>query len=348
MRTRPCGSSDLALPVLGNGCWAFGGGAYWGAQRQADVDAVAAAALDRGVTYFDTAEAYNDGASETSLGLALRGKRARALIGTKFGPHNAAPARLRASCEASLARLGTDHVDLYMLHWPINASALRHYTTDPELLTAPARLEDAVATLQALVKEGKVRHFGVSNFGVRQIGELAALGARPAVNQLPYSLLSRGIELEILPACRSQGIGTIGYMALMQGLLSGKFTSIDALPSARTRTRHFAGTRAGSRHGGPGFEAETRQALLDLQAIAGDLGVPMAELAVAWSIATGAVTCTLVGCRDVAQLEENARAAELVVPPEIQERLDAATVLLRDRLGATVDYFQGVGESRTY
>jgi aryl-alcohol dehydrogenase-like predicted oxidoreductase len=344
---RPCGGSGLELPVIGIGCWSFGGGAYWGPQSQQDVDAVVAEAIDLGAIYFDTAEAYNDGASETALGLALRGRRDRALIGTKVSPDHAYPEALRASCEASLRRLGTDRIDLYMIHWPLNPSALRHFTSDERLIENPPRLPEALATLAALRDEGKIRHIGVSNFGVRQMEELVAAGVPVAANQLAYSLLSRGIELEILPACRRYGMGVVGYMALMQGLLSGKFASLDDIPPSRTRTRHFSGRRPGSRHGGPGVEAETWAALGAIGAIADEIGMSRADLALAWAAARPGISCTLAGCRNVAQLRENVRAVERPLPADVVARLDRATAEVLEKLGPWVDYFQSVENSRT-
>jgi aryl-alcohol dehydrogenase-like predicted oxidoreductase len=348
VETRPCGTSGLRLPAVGLGCWAFGGGEYWGPQNQGDVDAVVHAALDLGITYFDSAEAYNAGASESSLGRALAGRRARALIGTKVNPSNAAPATLRAHCEASLQRLGTDWIDLYMVHWPLNPSAIRHFTGDAALIASPPDLGQALDTLEALKREGKLRHWGVSNFGVRQLREVAALGFQPAADELAYNLLMRGIEAEVLPHCRAQGIGVLGYSALMQGLLSGKFTSIDDLPPARTRTRHFAGSRHDSRHGGSGVEPEVLAAVQAIAATAGELGVAMGDLAIAWAVANPDVTCTIVGCRNRQQLEENVRALSIALTPAAKARLDRATDEVLAKLGPHIDYYQSVEDSRSY
>jgi myo-inositol catabolism protein IolS len=348
VETRPCGTSGLHLPAVGLGCWAFGGGDYWGAQSQDDVDDVVHAALDLGMTYFDSAEAYNAGASETSLGRALAGRRQRAIVGTKVNPSNARPATLREHCEASLRRLGTDWIDLYMVHWPLNASAIKHFTSDEELQAHPPDLGQALATLEELKRAGKIRHWGVSNFGVRQLEEVTALGFQPAADELAYNLLMRGIEAEVLPWCRGHGVGVLGYSALMQGLLSGKFTSIDELPPARTRTRHFAGNRAGSRHGGPGVEPAVLAAVQSIAAIAEELGVPMGDLSIAWAVANPAVTCTIVGCRNRRQLEENVRALSIALTPEAKLRLDRATNEVLIELGPHIDYYQSVADSRSF
>lgn len=346
MEIRISGTTDLKLSALGLGCWAFGGGDYWGSQNQGDVDSVVGAALDRGITYFDTAESYNQGASETSLGLALKGRRDHALVGTKVSPLHTTPTALRASCEASLRRLQTDRIDLYMLHWPITANALRHYTNDPAQLAQPSSTADAFATFAALQREGKIRHIGVSNFGVKHLREALATGVRIAINELPYNLLMRGIEPEIVPACRQAGIGIIGYMTLMQGVLSKRVGSFDQLPPIRARTRHFAGTRPGSRHGELGIEPQTRVALDAIARIADEAGMPIGDLALAWALANPAITCVLAGSRNIEQLEGNLRAAARQLTAAQLTQLNAATADVLRLLGPHPDYYQGANDQR--
>mgnify|MGYP001546320672 CR=1 FL=1 len=348
IETRRCGRSTLSLPVLGLGTWSFGGGAYWGPQSQADVDRVVARALDLGLVYFDTAEMYNGGASEASLGEALRGRRAQAVIGSKLSPAHARPAELRSRCEASLRRLRTDHLDLYLVHWPIHADSIRHFSTDEDLLRHPPSTRDAFLTLAALQREGKIRHIGVSNFGVRQMEEVLALGVPLAVNELPYNLLMRAIEAEILPFCRERGIGVIGYMALMQGVLAGDREGFEGLAPSRTRTRHFSSARPGSRHGGPGFEEETHAALRSLRAVAREEGMSLSDLALVWALGGPGIDCVLAGCRDLRQLEENVRASRLRLPPATRARLCEATDDLRRRLGPSPDYYESADRPRTW
>jgi myo-inositol catabolism protein IolS len=346
---RPCGDSGLSLPALGLGCWAFGGGQYWGPQSDADVEAVVDRALDVGMTYFDTAEAYNAGASETALGrvLAGEGRRARALIGTKISPSNTSPATLRAHCEASLQRLRTDWIDLYLVHWPITANSLRHFTGDPALIAEPPTVAEAFDTLGALRREGKIRQVGVSNFGLRQLDQAVATGVPLAVNELPYNLLMRAAETALFAACARHRLGVIGYMALMQGLLSGPFTSFEGLAPARARTRHFAGTRPGSRHGEAGLEEETAAALREISVIASDAGLAVSDLALAWAMTNPAITCTIVGCRNLRQLDDNLRALEVRLDEGLRARLDQATRGLATKLGPSIDYYQGTADSRS-
>jgi aryl-alcohol dehydrogenase-like predicted oxidoreductase len=137
MEQRECGRSGLTLLVLGLGCWAFGGGEYWGPVEQSDVDAVVRRAFDLGITYFDTAEVYNDGRSEASLGRAIGGlPREQVVIGTKVSPAHVQPDVLPGRCDASLRRLGTDDIDVYMVHWPVNVRSLMLYSATPSRVRA--------------------------------------------------------------------------------------------------------------------------------------------------------------------------------------------------------------------
>ena len=343
---RRCGKFGLELPVLGMGCWSYGGGEYWGPQSQHDVNEVVHAAVEQGCNFFDTAEAYNSGASEASLGLALRGiPRERVILGTKVSPANAEPDKLREHCDRSLGHLRTDYVDLYLVHWPITPRAIRHFTN--EEIPVP-RVQDVFATLMQLKKAGKIRHIGVSNFGPAKLDEAMATGAEIAVNELPYSLLTRAIELEILPKCRALGVGVLGYMSLMQGVLADVYPTLDDVPVWRRRTRHFDSRRtAHTRHGLPGAEAETNAALAAIRAIAKQHGATMPELALRWAVARPGITCSLCGSRNLKQLKQNLEAAKRPLAPEIVEELNAATQPLLEKLGPSFDYYEGPLNDRT-
>jgi aryl-alcohol dehydrogenase-like predicted oxidoreductase len=332
MEKRRLGRSEIEISVLGIGCWSFGGGAedYWGPQDQSAVEAVVGAALDRGVNYFDTAEAYNWGHSEESLGRALRGRREEAIVGSKVGPEHTEPTVLREHCEASLRRLGTDRIDVYMIHWPITD----HSTPD------------AFATLEKLRSEGKIRVIGVSNFGALQLGEALDTGVRFEVNQLCYNLLSRGIEEEILPLCGAHEIGIVGYMPLLQGFLADKFKTPEEVPEARARTRHFDGSRPLSRHGEAGAERELFAALDGIREIAEREGIPISQLAMRWCLAPPEITSVLVGVRNSSQLEEGIRALSCDLSPEVVEELSRLTDPVTEKIGTNPDYFQGRHDSR--
>ncbi|HTL68690.1 MAG TPA: aldo/keto reductase [Lacunisphaera sp.] len=339
---------ELRLPSLGLGCWAFGGGSYWGAQEQGDVDRVVARALEVGLNYFDTAESYNAGASEESLGRALRGRRSSALIGTKVSPHNAYPHLLAHHCEQSLRRLGTDHIDLYMIHWPLNAHSLSHFTSDETVIQHPPGLAAVLEAMAGLRAEGKIRFIGVSNFGPVQLAEAMSLGVPIAANELPYNLLMRAAEAEALPYCVRHGIRTLGYSALMQGLLARPMHSFAGQAPMRLRTRHFSRARTDSRHGEEGCEEETLAALQQIARIATEAGRGIGEMALAWVLANPRIDCALVGCRDLGQLEENLRAGAHPLPLEVKQALDRATLPVKRRLGPRLDYFQSAQQTRSW
>lgn len=328
------------------GCWAYGGGEYWGAQSQRDVDAVVRMAVEHGCNFFDTAEAYNSGASEASLGLALQGiRREKVLIGTKVSPSNTQPGKLREHCEQSLRRLRTDYVDLYMVHWPITPHSIRHFTT--ETIETP-RVQEAFDALMRLRQEGKVRYLGVSNFGRGKLEEAIATGAEIAINELPYSLLTRAIELEILPRCRVLGIGVLGYMSLLQGVLADIYPTLDDVPVWQRRTRHFDSRRTHhTRHGLPGAEPETNAALADIRAIARKHGMTVPQLALKWAMAGPGITCSLCGSRTVRELEQNLEAAREPLAPGIIEELNTATQPLLKALGPSFDYYENTDNDRT-
>lgn len=346
MPTRRCGSSTLMLPILGVGCWQFGGGEYWGAQSQSEVDAIVRHALEHGCNFFDTAEAYNDGESERSLGLALRDvPREQAIVCTKIRPSNVTPVEVVAHCDASLRRLRTDYIDVYMVHWPITAHSIRHFTTGA---TAVPNVAEAFAALERLRQAGKVRHLGVSNFGRRQLTEALATGVPLVVNELPYSLLARAIEHDILPFCRERGLGVLGYMALLQGVLSDRYPKLGDLPEYRRRTRHFAAASTPkSRHGTPGAETETQAALDAVRAIARREGMSTSTLALKWAFAGDGITSSLCGCRTVADLNDNIRAAFDPLAPGLVAELNRVTQPLLAALGPSFDYYENPAHDRT-
>jgi len=346
---RICHNTVLELSVLGAGCWAFGGGAYWGDQNQKDVDAVVRRSVELGINYFDTAEAYNGGRSEESLGLALQGlPREQWVIGTKVSPSNCYPTVLAEHCEASLRRLRTDYIDLYMIHWPIHAHSIRHFTQDAEVIAHPPRVDEAFATLQKLRSQGKIRHIGVSNFARPRMEEAIRLCPELAASELPYSLLTRAIELETMPFCQRRGVGVIGYMTLLQGLLADIYQTLDDVPPYQRRTRHFDCRRCEfTRHGEHGAEVQTNAALAGIREVAVGLGRSMPEVAIQWALAGDGITCALVGARNIQELEANVHAAGQTLPADALTQLNEATQPLLDRLGPGFDYYESAALDRT-
>jgi aryl-alcohol dehydrogenase-like predicted oxidoreductase len=309
--------------MVAMGCWAIAGGPTWGAQDEADSIATIHAALDAGVNFFDTAEGYGNGYSEEVLGRALKGRRREVVLATKVSRRNLAHDDVLAACEGSLRRLQTDVIDLYQIHWP----------------SRNVPLEETLAALQKLRRQGKVRVIGVSNFGLGDLTGLLTVG-RCETDQLPYSLLWRAIEYEIQPKCVEAGVSILCYSPLMQGLLTGKFASPDEVPEGRARTRLFSGDRPGSRHGEAGCETEAFAAIEEIRRISEEIGEPMAKVAVAWLLHRPGVTAVIAGARQPDQIEETARAADLTLFAGVVDRLARATDALKRLLGPNPDIWQ--------
>ena len=323
MERHIAGKSGIEISPMGIGCWSYGGGDYWGPQAQSDVTAVANAALDAGINFFDTAEGYNNGRSEEALAVALKGRRHEAVIGTKVSRPD--PATIRERCEASLQRLQTDYVDIYMIHWPHDEIAI----------------EESMTELTRLQEDGLIRAIGVSNFGVEQLTAALKVGASIAVNQLCYNLLSRAIEPELLPLCRKHDVGILGYMPLLQGILTGQYTRAEEIPPVHARFRHFRDDRPQASHGEAGAEEEMFETLEAIREIAEAEQVPMARLAIAWAMARPGITCMLVGTRNVDELAENLNVLNYSLSADVIGRLDEITAPLLVKLGANPDYFTG-------
>lgn len=329
MRYRTLGQTGITVSTVAMGCWAIVGDSTWGPQDEAASLATIQAALDAGVNFFDTAEAYGDGYSESLLGRALAGRRHEAVIATKINPSHLSRDDVRQHCEHSLQRLGTDYVDLYQIHWPSRS----------------VPLAETMEALDTLRQQGKVRAIGISNFGLQDLSDLLAVG-RCETNQLPYSLLSRAIEYAIRQKCIDAGIGILCYSPLAQGLLTGKFSSPDEVPEGRARTRHFSKERPQTRHGETGCEAETFAALEEIRRLSARVHAPMATLALAWLLHQPGVTSVVAGARQPDQIVQAAHAADLQLSLEVIAELTAATDLVKRMLGPNPDLWQSAAESR--
>lgn len=278
-------------------------------------------ALDQGISALDTAEGYGDGASESIVGEAIGSRRHQVVIATKVSAEHLQPKELRAACERSLQNLNTDYIDVYQIHYP----------NDDVPMT------ETLETLERLRDEGKIRAIGVSNFGKQDLGLLAATGTAVTTDQLPYSLLWRAIEAEIVPALHKAGMGVLCYSPFAQGLLTGKFRTADEVPEGRARTRLFSAERPQSRHHDPDRERLSFATIDALVRISEGAGIPLTQLSLAWLLAQPIVTAVIAGARSVEQVEETARAAQIVVPPEVLRELSGATETLRESLGTNAD-----------
>jgi len=348
MQKKKLGNSDIFIPAMTVGCWSFGGGEYWGEQSQKDVNNVVSAALDMGVNAFDTAEAYNDGESERSLGTALRGRRNEAVVISKINPSNCR--NVRRHCINSLQRLDMDYLDVYMLHWPINQLAMKHFTSDEQIIESPPTIEEAYKQLSELKKEGLIRSVGMSNFGRSQMEEAVSTGVQIDVNELAYNIVSRAIEAEIAPYCMEHNISIIGSMGLQQGLLAGIYRTADDVPKHQAHSRHFAGFRGAetSRHGEEGAEKEIFEVTDRLREIADSLNIRISQLAIAWILKKPFMTSTLIGSRNITELKMNAEACSLVISDEIEALIDEISLPVLQLLGNSPDYYEHRLKSRIY
>lgn len=320
MEYRKLGGTDIDVSVVAMGCWAIVGDSTWGAQDEATSLATIHAALDASINFFDTAEMYGDGYSESLLGKGLAGRRHEAVIASKVSAANLAPDDVRQACERSLRRLNTDYLDLYQIHWP----------------NAAIPLAETVGALEDLRAAGKIRAIGVCNFGIGDLSDLLQIGPT-ATNQLPYSLLWRAIEYSIQQKCVDNDVGILCYSPLVQGLLTGKFLSADDVPEGRARTRHFSNQRAQTRHTEAGCEAETFAAIDRIRQISATVNAPMSRVALAWLLHQPGVTAVLAGARTPEQINENVLAGTLHLQPETVAALTSATEDVKAKLGDNPD-----------
>jgi aryl-alcohol dehydrogenase-like predicted oxidoreductase len=299
MQTRELGMTGMHITPIGFGAWAIGGGNWefaWGPQDDAQSIAAIRRALELGITWIDTAAVYGLGHSEEVVARALDGVSPRPYVFTKCSmvwndqrqvSHSLKRDSLRRELEASLRRLKTDVIDLYQIHWP-----------DPT-----SDIEEGWDALASFKREGKVRHIGVSNFNVQQMQRAQAIAPVETL-QPPYSLLSRGVERDILPYCRQHDIGVIVYSPMYSGLLTGAMTRerIAAMPQDDWRTR----------------DAEFQEPQLSrnlelverLRAVGKRHGRSPGEVAIAWTRHNPAVTAAIVGGRSPKQVEGIIGAAD--------------------------------------
>jgi aryl-alcohol dehydrogenase-like predicted oxidoreductase len=286
MEKRKIGSLEVSMAGLG--CNNFG----WRIDAAATAQVVDAA-LAAGINFFDTADVYATGQSEEFLGRALGARRKQVVVATKFGlpmgdgRQGAKPAYIHQAVEASLRRLGTDYIDLYQLHRP-----------DPE-----APIADTLGALDELVRAGKVREIGGSNFSQAQLVEAAAAVKPGAVHfvslQNNYSLLHREPEPEVLPECVREGLGFLPYFPLANGLLSGKYRAGQPLP---------AGSRAGDGWGPKVFTDANLAIVGKLIQFAESRGHSLLDLANSWLAAQPAVASVIAGAKTADQVKANAAA----------------------------------------
>ncbi len=305
MKTRELGKSGLVVSALGLGC--MGMSEFYGAHDDREALATIHRALELGVDFLDTADAYGPFTNEELVGRAIRGHRNEVVLATKFGNVRGAdgsfvgisgrPEYVMRACEASLRRLRVDTIDLYYQH-----------RVDPD-----TPIEDTVGAMERLVDQGKIRHIGLSEAGIDTLRRAHRVHPITAL-QTEYSLWSRDPEDGLLDICRELGIGFVAYSPLGRGFLAGRFKSFDDLPPDDWR------------RGNPRFQGENFQKNLDLVArieeMAAEKGCTPAQLALAWVLAQGEDIVPIPGTKHPKYVDENVGALDVEIAPENLERID--------------------------
>ncbi len=314
MEYKTLGQSDIQISQLAFGAWAIGGWMWGGSDSKAAVRAIETA-IDSGMTTIDTAAVYGFGLSEELTGKAIKGKRSKVQILTKFGLtwydkkgsfyfstkdnnghdtdlyRHASKEKVLYECDLSLKRLGTDYIDLYQIHWP-----------DP---TTP--VDETMEALSLLIKQGKIRAGAVCNYSVellKEAGETFAV----ASNQVPYSMVNREIEKEIVPYCIENKIGILAYSPLQRGLLTGKIKKGHRFNEGNTRpsTKYFSE---------PDFSSILKLNE-KLSAMASEREVTLSQFVLNWTIHQPGITCALAGARNPEQVLENVKAIDFKLSDE--------------------------------
>ena len=306
MQYRILGNTGAKVSVIGLGANNFGG-----RNDEASSFRVMDQALDLGVNFIDTADYYNFGKSEEVIGKWLKGKRNSIILATKFemalddSPHNHGASRYHMfnAVEDSLRRLNTDHIDLYQVHWP-----------DPD-----TPIEETIRGLDDLVKQGKIRYFGTSNFAGLQLSEAVWNSRyynlnRPVSEQCYYNLLHRNVELEVVPYCSANGLSIIPYFPLESGLLTGKYRRNAPIPEG---TRMAAGEFYQRSLTDENFDKVEK-----LSAFANERGHTVGELAIAWLLSKPAVCSVIAGASKPEQVIQNVAASDWTLTPEDLKAID--------------------------
>jgi len=310
MQYRTLGQSGLKVSAIIMGTWQAGKEMWTGIDDKQTTAAIRNA-FEAGITTFDTAEVYGKGHSERILGQALADVRDKVVLATKVFANHLQFDQLIEACHRSLKNLRTDWIDLYQIHWPAGSFGSRRVP-----------VEEAMAAMQQLKADGKIRAVGVSNFSRAQLADAARYGRIDSL-QPPYSLFWRHVEKDAMPYCIDNNISILAYSPMAQGLLTGKFGPDHQFEKGdhRAKNRLFLADNFKRIH----------QALDRLRPLSERLGVSMGQLALAWVISHPG-TCAIAGARNSIQAAANARAADLTLSQEEIKQLDEIGRIVTDHL----------------
>ncbi|NLX04812.1 MAG: aldo/keto reductase [Phycisphaerae bacterium] len=306
MEMTELGRTGIRVSRLCIGCWQAAG---WETSDDERFMRTLAHALDRGLNFLDTAPAYGRGHSEELVGKVIAGRREKVVVATKLSASTTKPEKVREGLENSLRRLGTDYIDLYQQHWPQREE----------------KMEETVALLERFKQEGKIRAIGVSNWMELEWRELAD-PSRVDCLQPCHSLLWRSIEKSVLPMCREHRIAVIPYSSLCQGILAGKFRSLDRVPTdSRERNRRLDAK---------GFP-EVLRVVAALEEVADKYGKSLTQTALRWLLDQEGVTAPIVGASRPEQVDDNIGALGWRLATEDWQRLSEVSWPLSAELGPT-------------
>lgn len=324
MRYVKLGKTNMEVSTIAFGGYALAGTTRYPAPDDRDAEEAVRASLDEGINFFVMGAADGDGLAEQRIGRALGEDRGQVVLATKVLPVHYGAKELRLALEQSLRNLGTTYIDLYQL----------------DGVQVHVWLEDQLALLEKFRVEGKIRAYGVASVGKEGLARALAAKTPPCSLEMPYNLLFRAAEYDLLPLCVKHGLSMLCDAPLMQGMLTGRFILPGDVTPERADTRHFDVARGTARHGGPGCEKELFAAIEQIRIIALDLQEPMATLATTWLAARKGVASAVVGARNAAQARRNARAGRLVVPPTVADKLSQVTQALKEKLGPNPDMWE--------
>jgi myo-inositol catabolism protein IolS len=302
------------------GCWSFGGGKVWGDQSTEDSISTVRAAFDAGINVFDTAERYNEGRSEEVLGKALASIRTEVLIASKVRCEYLDNDKLTLSCHKSLKRLRTDYLDIYQVHWP-------NHSKPPETV---------FENLTKLKEQGKIRSYSVCNYGAKDIRDIPE-GYTPLTNQLAYNLFFRAIEYGIVEACKNRSVPIVAYSPLSQGLLTGKYSSLNDVPEGIASTRLFSTERDRTRHHEEGCEEEIEKAWSKIRNLCDSTGYKMNILALQWILHKPFISSIVLGARSQTQVKENLAAYGCTIDTSLLSELDSISSQIKEKIGSNAD-----------